>query len=453
MTPKVLHGRCPLLPRQEVSPIRAATGPSSILRSLRARPFAVLALFTAIVMFTTLGGLATVGIWSTHPFGAGKGGAPSIVVDSRGQAHIFVPWGQLRYYTTAGGQWAEYVLPETDFVFHGSIAIDREDRLHVAYATAKVVDNRIVSNTTLRYATNRAGDWSFQTVDSEGFDPSLAAESIAVDSTGNARLSYSTATLEGSDYYLTRKYAARVGEVWKIDELELYPYAIWSHGGAVTGIGVDAQGRPHIVYAFDSFTMGYATNRTGSWEFALIPTIEGSSDLSAPIALDSMDRVHIAFFRDREVVHAVREGAGWRNETIEQTGGIGARSISLTIDRSDTVHIGFVNRDLAQVVYVTNSGGSWKSTIVDRSRDAPYGTSWVSIAVGPDARPRMVYNLDSDRKYATTSVDLALLADFTVAAIPYLLGEAVVAVTAAAFVWRSSRKRRAPRPAEGQPES
>src|SRR5881396_3000299 len=88
-----------------------------------------------------------------------------------------------------------------------------------------------------------------------------------------------------------------------------------------------------------------------------------------------MDRVHIAFFRDRE-------GAGWRNETIEQTGGIGARSISDTIDRSDTVHIGFVNRDLAQVVYVTNSGGSWKSTIVDRSRDAPYGTSWVSIAVG-----------------------------------------------------------------------
>jgi len=334
-------------------------------------------------MSTTLGGLATVGIWSTHPFGAGKGGAPSIVVDSRGQAHIFVPWGQLRYYTTAGGQWAEYVLPETDFVFHGSIAIDREDRLHVAYATAKVVDNRIVSHTTLRYATNRAGDWSFQTVDSEGFDPSLAAESIAVDSTGNARLSYSTATLEGTDYYLTRKYAARVGEVWKIDELELYPYAIWSHGGAVTGIGVDAQGRPHIVYAFDSFTMGYATNRTGSWEFALIPTIEGSSDLSAPIALDSMDRVHIAFFRDWEVVHAVREGAGWRNETIEQTGGIGARSISLTIDRSDSVHIGFVNRDLAQVVYVTNSGGSWKSTIVDRGRDAPYGTTWVSIAVGP----------------------------------------------------------------------
>jgi len=65
----------------------------------------------------------------------------------------------------------------------------------------------------------------------------------------------------------------------------------------------------------------------------------------------------------------------------------------------------------------------------------------------------MVYNLDSDRKYATTSVDPALLAAFTVAAIPYLLGEAVVAVTAAALVWRSSRKRRAPRPAEGQPES
>src|SRR5438046_8185445 len=58
----------------------------------------------------------------------------------------------------------------------------------------------------------------------------------------------------------------------------------------------------------------------------------------------------------------------------------------------------------------------------------------------------MVYNLDSDRKYATTSVDSALLADFTVGAIPYLLGEAVVAVTAAAFVWRSSRKRRHPGP-------
>src|SRR5436189_179764 len=31
MMPKVLHGRCPLSPRQEVSPIRAPTGPSSIL--------------------------------------------------------------------------------------------------------------------------------------------------------------------------------------------------------------------------------------------------------------------------------------------------------------------------------------------------------------------------------------------------------------------------------------
>src|SRR5439155_16387767 len=121
------------------------------------------------------------------PLGPGKGGAPSIVVDSRGQAHIFVPWGRLRYYTTAGGQWAEYVLPETDFVFHGSIAIDREDRLHVAYATAKVVDNPIRSNTTLTHATIRMCDWSFPTVDSAGFDSSLATEFISVDSTGNAR--------------------------------------------------------------------------------------------------------------------------------------------------------------------------------------------------------------------------------------------------------------------------
>src|SRR5436309_13629639 len=40
MMPKVLHGRCPLPQRQEVSPSRAATGASSILRSLRARKFA-----------------------------------------------------------------------------------------------------------------------------------------------------------------------------------------------------------------------------------------------------------------------------------------------------------------------------------------------------------------------------------------------------------------------------
>src|SRR5947208_13825080 len=100
-----------------------------------------------------------------------------------------------------------------------------------------------------------------------------------------------------------------------------------------------------------------------------------------------MGRVHIAFFRDREVVHAVREGAGWHNETIEQTGGIGAASISLTIDRSDNVHIGLVNRDLAQVVYVTNSGGSRKSAIVDRARDATHGTRRSSLAGCPDRWP------------------------------------------------------------------
>jgi hypothetical protein len=409
---------------------------------LRRRWITVVALLTAVALSTTVALLATAGVWSSRPFGTGNSGAPSIVVDSLGNAHIVVPWGELRYYTTAGGAWTERVLPEADFVFHGSIAVDRQDRLHVAYSTAKVVDNQIASNATLRYATNRAGDWSIQTVDTEGVSPYQSAESIAVDPAGNPHISYSTVNLEYADYNLTRKYAVRDGEKWTTRVLELSRYAIWSHSQSVTGIAVDAQGRAHIAYAFDSFTTGYATNQTGSWVLTFVSR-EGGSDLSAPIALDSKGRVHVAFYRLDEVVHAVRDGTGWRNVTIDHAGRSGARSISLAIDREDSVHISYVNRVLAHVLYATNSGGTWRSTIVDRGREPPYGTCCVSLAVGPDARPRMAYVLDSGLKYATTSLDSAVLTDFALGTMPYLVVEATVAVGIAVLFRRRSRRRTA----------
>jgi len=251
--------------------------------------------------------------WQKQEFDFGTGPDAwftSIDLDSQGRPHIAsvtylaLPRIDIWYTYWDGSAWHSEKVDTVNGLrgvwMFVSIAIDSQDRPHIAYYANGAG--------TLRYAYWDAV-WQVQTVDPV---PSVGQGcSIALDSQDRPHISYYDST--NGDL----KYAYWDGSSWQVQTVE----STGDDVGAYTSIAVDSMDRPHIAFSDVTNTrLRYTCWDGAAWQ---TQTVQSSIDVLYPsIALDSLDRPYIAYRFDASdrLRCAYWDGAAWQRETVDDVG-------------------------------------------------------------------------------------------------------------------------------------
>ena len=302
-------------------------------------------------------GYATNSPWSFRTvYDLGEEAAPdnylSMAKDVNGAYHICfydVDDPSLRYSTNKNGNWGTYLVDNAgDVGQFCSIGVDANGNAHISYYD--------LTNDQLKYATNAGGSWAKTVVDNAGSVGMFS--SIALDANGNAHISYRDST---SDFHL--KYATNAGGPWTNTTVDSTGFT-----GTHTDIAVDAAGHVHISYYTTSVGLKYANNTAGTWSIKDVDTGSVSLGHYTSLALDEDGSAHISYFdtSTKYQKYAVVSGASVTKENVDISGNAGGRS-SIDIDRAGGVHISYEDQFNADLRYATKAGGFWWTTPVDRT--------------------------------------------------------------------------------------
>ncbi|MEW6601321.1 MAG: hypothetical protein AB1499_10170 [Nitrospirota bacterium] len=170
-------------------------------------------------------------------------------------------------------------------------------------------------------------------------------------------------------------------------------------------LAVDSNNKVHIAY-FNSNDLIYVTNASGDWIFRTIETL-GYAGVFLSMALDSNDKVHIVYqaYIDAYTPHfkyATDVSGIWVIYTLDRQGSPGYYP-SVAIDSNDKVHISHYDAASAFLKYVTNSSGPWAATSIDWVQSVGSGSS---IAIDSGNRVHISYlSIDPqpNLKYATNA--------------------------------------------------
>ena len=304
----------------------------------------------------------------------------SLALDSSGYPHIsYATFSEniaLKYARWDGSSWQiEYVDGESIENYAGcnnAIAIDSNNRPHIAYAGRKVSPNGYeVRN--LKYAYHDGTTWQTATVDADADinpDASYSPLSIAVDSTNTPHISYYdyrhvNVTDDGYDYFEDVRYATRNGTAWsteKVDDAGWY--------GIFNSIAVDSTNTPHISYQSGNILMHAKSDGAGGWDTTVV---YGATENGNSIAIGPNDRPQIGYFDYslNEVMLAKFNGTTWDTETVfapaySQQANIDVYTVSIIVDNSNQAYFLFNETYWGKKVYSSTwDGSAWQTQLVD----------------------------------------------------------------------------------------
>lgn len=249
-----------------------------------------------------------------------------------------------------------------------SLAVDSSGNAHLSYLEAESQD--------LFYATNTYGEWLVTKVDTGVFK----SPSLAVDDMGHVHICYA------SDGIYGLKYATNASGAWVVTTVDSY----WV--GLSPSLAIDSNGDAHIsYYDYQNGYLKYTTKTSGVWSAEVID--EGYVvGRPSSIGIDTFGNVHISYYDqgNGDLKYATNASGGWSVSTIDSEGSIGAYN-SLAVDGEDFLHVGFYDTDSRFLKYSTNKSGAWESTVLDQGEIS--GTGWNPvISLDTNDKVHMSYN-------------------------------------------------------------
>ncbi|MBI2067175.1 MAG: hypothetical protein HYT77_04100 [Deltaproteobacteria bacterium] len=326
-------------------------------------------------------GIEVVKIYSTSPNTNNHGQYSSITVDSSGKAYISSYQAnapRLSLWNLTNGALIHLPVDESADVGIGtSIAIDSNDKLHIAYRDA--------TNGTLRYATNASGIWVNERVEAGGFSPS-----IAVDSSGAVHIAH---WIEGSGYV---RYVTGSSGAWSS---QIIPF---DRGIEEPSLTIGPNNRVHIAAHSNvrPSSLQYATNVSGSWAVEVVQS-GNNTGLSPSITVSDDAKVIIAYWENGDIYVASKNGSNWEGELVDTTSG---DPIAVAVDSQGFVHLVYYEDSIGtnNLRYVTNLSGDWVATTLDSAGDVG---NYCDIAIDSNDRLHISYYdaTNGDLKYLTTA--------------------------------------------------
>jgi hypothetical protein len=323
-----------------------------------------------------------------------QGGRVSLGLDSTDKAHVSyydAAGRELKYVTNASGSWATEGVPSAGKVGDfNSIAVDSWDKVHISHAET--------SSGELRYTTDASGSWVTEALPSpEGVN---GPTWLSVDGSGKVHISY-----WGSSGL---QYVTNASGAWVTESAPSAGYGGYS-------FAVDNSGKVHISYIspyhecpFPDLLaqcndLVYLTNASGSWVTSIVDT--GKLSLLPPgeitilngtaIAVDSANKVHMAYTKGETLKHTTNALGFWLMTDIDSY--VLGEWLSIAVDSSDKVHMLYIIPELTwgfTISYATNASGSMEKTaaLFTNDPDAMVLLDDRSMAVDGAGKAHIGYN-------------------------------------------------------------
>ena len=230
-----------------------------------------------------------------------------------------------------------------------SLALDPEGTPHLAYMLEAMPG-------FVKHAVLESNSWSISTVSTGYFYGPL---DIQVDDKGVPHISWHNHDAEDEAY------AALDSGNWVVRNIK-HP----GHDGWDNNLAIDSQGRPHTV-SIDPSQFGsrsgveYATLSGEAWTVEEVGSGPVLYEFGTGIVLDSQDRPHVVWFDDsnEDLKLAVKDGGVWNISTVDSAGDVG-RYPFLVVDKQGNPSISYFERMSQSTGYVKIArwdGSEWNS--------------------------------------------------------------------------------------------
>jgi hypothetical protein len=251
----------------------------------------------------------------------------------------------------------------------------------------------------LCYMDDVSGAWSSVAI----IDPCVGAQpALAVDSQGHSYIAY---TKQNGSMML----ATNAGGAWTNTTIFTNPLA----ASTEISMALDSNNKVYIAFCPFSYTnriVKLATNAGGSWATENV-TSGSASEVWPAVAIDSANKVHVACYSvgttNRGLVYHENTTGTWSTTLIDATltttitTTVANTGLSMTFDHNGKVHIAYDNRYTA-IKYVTNAGGAWVNSTLETIPVAYEGVQYMpSIVVDSSNNPSICYsNITSNFDYS-----------------------------------------------------
>jgi hypothetical protein len=130
--------------------------------------------------------------------------------------------------------------------------------------------------------------------------------------------------------------------------------------------------------------------------FEYITTIPYLHDRSIAVE-ETTNHPHIVY-GEQNLYHSYFDGTQWQHETVDNSPGVGL-SASIAIDSNNKIHISYYDIGNNAIKYATNAFGSWATLVIDSNCNV-----YTSIAVDSNNKVHIAYtSLTGILKYATNA--------------------------------------------------
>jgi len=251
----------------------------------------------------------------------------------------------LKYaYWNGGSRQNEIVDSDGDVGEESGIAIDGDGNPHISY-----IDN---INCALKYARKIGGSWNIEEVYRSADGNPISGSSIALDSNGHPCIVFDE---EPDDDV---RYAYWDGSEWKIE----YVCA----GGEDVYLVLDSNDTPHVSFLKDESRIYYATRMSGAFDVQVVDS-STQAEGDTGIAVDSNNHPHIVYndYGSSTKKYARWEGTSWNTKTIASNVGNG-EGIKIAVDSLDRPHIVYDDESDERLKYTVLDGGSWTTETIDK---------------------------------------------------------------------------------------
>ena len=255
-----------------------------------------------------------------------------IAVDIFGNPHISSNHGAstniLVYATKSVGSWTilNFEQPQNYHVTSTSIDLDNYGYPHIAYNIQENSDDIDLVDYMVRYTYSVGSAWHVENIAPRGQDVFMA-----IDSAGNTHVSFRVEDQNAGNDVYRLTYAKRVSGAWTITTVDST-----TDVGGDTGIAVDYNNNPHIVYRdYGNGAVRYAHYDGTSWNNQVVNAGGGANE-GTKIAVDSSGNPHIVYAIDatEQLMYSILSEGSWSTEAIDLMG-----NPAIAIDLYDKPHV------------------------------------------------------------------------------------------------------------------
>jgi hypothetical protein len=292
--------------------------------------------------------------------------APSLAFDSTSNPHISYSYSDdenadLKYASWTGSAWSiQTVDSQGNVGGYTSLKLDSFDKPHICYL-------EMAPNFDLKYASWTGSQWEIQTVDSEGYVGFFC--SLSLDFNGNPRISYCDTTYINSSNVVL-KFASWTGSSWNIQNVDAA-----GDVGRFDSLALDSSGNAHISY-YDGMNgyLKYASQDGSAWKIQVVD-FEGDTGnvgVSTSLALDSDGLPHISYIDegDSDLKYAWHNGSSWSVQVVNSEDE-NCRTPSLALSPEGYPRISYYSSMFADLKYAAVNATSFPTPLTPPSSSVP----------------------------------------------------------------------------------